>query len=181
MSMESTWDVPQWYVVQTHPKQEDRADSNLKAWKIQTFYPKVRQRRYNEFTGAPTYLTRPLFPRYLFARFKINDLYHKIRFTRGVHSLVSFSGHPTPVDGLIIEIIESSIADDGFVRLGEIFKPGDEVVIKEGPLRAFKGVFERDMQDSERVRILLQTVDYQAHLVIDREQVMKLASAGIGA
>jgi transcriptional antiterminator RfaH len=181
MNPELTWDIPHWYVVQTHPKQEDRADSNLRAWKIQTFYPKVRQRRYNEFSGAPTYLTRPLFPRYIFARFKINDHYHKIRFTRGVHSLVSFSNYPTPVDETIIEIIKSTIAEDGFVRLGDTLKPGDEVVIKEGPLRAFTGVFEREMQDSERVRILLQTVDYQAHLVIDREQVKKIASVGIGA
>jgi hypothetical protein len=34
-----------WYVIQTKPKQEDRADLNLRAWKIETFAPTLKERR----------------------------------------------------------------------------------------------------------------------------------------
>ena len=62
------------------------------------FNPKTKERRYNQFVNAPTYVTKPLFPRYIFAQFKVDDLYHKVRFNRGVYSVVSFGEGPTPID-----------------------------------------------------------------------------------
>jgi transcriptional antiterminator RfaH len=179
MNGEDMFETLCWYVIHTHPRQEDRADSNLRAWKVETLAPKTRGRRYNNFTGESSYLTRPLFPRYIFARFKIHDLYHKVRFTRGIENLVSFNGYPTPVAEEIIAAIQSRIRSDGFVALGEEFEPGDEVVIKDGPFRSFSGIFERDMNDADRVRILLQTVGYQAHIQIDRDKIKKLDHSAV--
>ncbi len=112
-------DMIRWYVIHTHPKQEDRAGSNLKVLGVPIFNPKTRERRYNQFANVPTYVTKPLFPRYIFAQFKINDLYHKVRFTRGVYSVVSFGEGPTPIDEEIITLIRSNIKEDGFVRIDE--------------------------------------------------------------
>ena len=36
------------------------------------------------------------------------------------------------------------------------------------------GVFDREMPDSDRVRILLNTVSFQAHIVVDRAVVKKV-------
>ena len=177
MNFDATWESPLWYVVQTHPKQEDRADINLRAHSVETFLPKIRDRRYNKFTGAPSFITRPLFPKYMFARFKINDLYHLIRYTRGVHSLVSLSSGPIPVNEGVIASIRGRMDSNGLVKLGDEFEPGDEVQIMGGSYESFTGVFERNMQDDERVRILLHTVNYQAHIIIERELVKKKAVA----
>ena len=78
---------------------------------MQTFNPKIRGRRYNQFVIAPTYVAKSLFPRYIFAQFKINDLYHKVRFTRGIYSAVNFRGSPTPIDKEIIMLIRSNMTD----------------------------------------------------------------------
>ena len=67
MSVEAVDNASEWYVVHTHLKQEGRANNNLKIWGVKTLYPKLRSRRVNEFTGAVTYITKPLFPRYIFA------------------------------------------------------------------------------------------------------------------
>ena len=91
-------DMTHWYVIHTHPKQEDRVCSNMKVLGVPIFNPKTKERRYNQFVNAPTYVTKPLFPRYIFAQFEVNDLYHKVRFSRGVHSVVSFGEGPTPID-----------------------------------------------------------------------------------
>jgi transcriptional antiterminator RfaH len=167
-------DVTRWYVIHTHPKQEDRADSNLKVLGVPVFNPKTKERRYSQFVIVPTYVTKPLFPRYIFARFKINDLYHKVRFTRGVYRVISFGDGPTPIDEEIIALIQSNMKEDGFVRIYEEIGPGDKVIVKYGPLKNFAGIFEREMKDTDRIRILLETVSYQAHIEIEKDMVKKV-------
>src|SRR5215216_1172190 len=97
---------PYWYAVYTNPQQEGRAESNLWAWRVETFNPKLRERRYNQYSGKPVRVTKPLFPRYIFARFKARDLLHKVWFTRGVHSVVGCGNIPSPVDDQIIDLIQ---------------------------------------------------------------------------
>jgi transcriptional antiterminator RfaH len=137
------------------------------------FSPKIRERRYNQFSIAPTYVTKPLFPRYIFAQFKVNDLYHKVRFTRGVNSVVSFGESPTPIAEEVITLILSNTKEDGFVRIDEQIRPGDRVMVIDGPLKNFAGIFEREMKETDRIKILLETVSYQAHVEIERYMVKK--------
>ena len=165
-----------WYVIHTNPRQEDRAYENLAAWRVETFLPKVRECRHNPYTGKTTYIVKPFFPRYIFARFCAGDLFHKIRFTRGIHSIVSFGDSPTPVDDQLLNAIKARVDGEGYVRLGEELQAGDEVTIKSGLLRNFSGVFERYMKEGDRVMILLEAVSYQAHLVIERQMIERLAS-----
>jgi transcriptional antiterminator RfaH len=141
---------------------------------VPIFNLKTRERRYNQYTNVPSYITKPLFPRYIFARFKINDLYHKVRFTRGVSSVVSFGEEPTPIDEEVIALIQSHVKEDGFVRINEEIRPGDRVIVKDGPLKNFAGIFEREMKDTDRVRILLEVVSYQAHVEIGRDMVKRV-------
>jgi len=173
MSIERGEDVFRWYVVHTNPKQEERANNNLQAWGIETLYPKLRMRRYNQFTGAPIYITPPLFPQYLFAKFNARNQLSKIWFTRGVHNVVSFGGHPASVDEEIIEIIRARIDENGFVRIEENLKRGDHVVVKAGPLRNLIGIFERELDEKQRIVILLEAISYQGRLVVNRDLVQK--------
>ena len=167
-----------WYVVRTHLKQEDRAEGNLKLQTIEIFAPKLQEARCNEFTRKITYLRKSLFPRYLFARFDLDQSLHRVRFTRGVHSVVSLGHPPTAVSDEIITAIRARIGKDGFVKLGQRarsdLRPGDEVKIKSGPLESFIGIFEREMKDAERVMVLLKTITFQAHIVIESQLLEKI-------
>lgn len=164
-----------WYVLQTKPRQEDRAESNLNAWRVETFVPKIKERQYCQYAGKARYLVKPLFPGYIFARFDADVLLHKVRFTRGVHRVVSMGAYPSPVDNEIIQIIRCRQGEDGFVSLGEEFRPGDKVVVREGPLRDFIGIFEGKCNDEKRVSILLTTVSYQTHFVVAREAIKRVS------
>lgn len=177
---EASGDILSWYVVHTHPQQEERASVNLRTWGIETLTPKVRVNKYNEFTNKLTRLSKHMFPSYIFSRFRYNAEYHRVRFTRGVHSVLTFTGTPTPVEDEIIDLIRSRIGPDGFVKtLEELeeLRAGDRVIIKDGRFKDFYGVFDRELQDSERVRILLNTVNFQAHVVVDRALVHKCSMA----
>lgn len=168
MSSPTNISFPRWYIIHTRPKSEDTAHANLSAWGIESFNPRVREPRCNEFNGNPTLRSKPLFPRYIFARFDVESLLHKIAYTRGAQNVVSFGGVPVPVDDLHVELIQSRIGKDGFVRMNDSLKSGDHVAVKAGPFKEFSGVFDRVIKDSDRVRILLTTVKYQASISIER-------------
>lgn len=173
MSYQNAGNNARWYAVKTRPKQENRAESNLVAWNIETLSPKVRERCKHPYLDTSIYVTKPLFPGYLFARFDADTLLHKIWFTRGVQSVVSFGGEVTPIEDEIIEFIQAQVNEEGFVNIGEPLQMGDKVRITDGPLKSLVGIFEHELKDSERVMILLETVSYQGRLVVARDHVTK--------
>lgn len=172
MGRELSVDTPNWYAIHTHPRQEIRADSNLRAWRVETLAPMLKTD--GSGGGALLKVVKPLFPRYIFARFKASELLHKVTYTRGVNSVVSFGGNPTPVDDLIIDTIRSRITEDGYVRLYEKLEAGDAVVIKAGPFKDFKGIFEREIRHTDRVMLLLDAINYQSRIEIPRGMVQKI-------
>nr|AKA59484.1 transcriptional activator RfaH [uncultured bacterium AZ_379] len=166
-------DRRRWYVLQTKPKQEARADSNLRRWGIETFAPKVRELDRSR-AGETSYRVGPLFPNYLFARFDAAVLLAKIRLTRGIQRVVGLGEFATPIDDDIISLIQSRIGDDGFVRPSELHA-GDTVEIVKGPLRSLVGIFERHTSARERVVILLTTLGCQARVVVAKAAIQKAA------
>jgi transcription elongation factor/antiterminator RfaH len=171
MSCAIVTDIPSWYAIYTHPKKENRAEENLQAWNVETFFPRIRDCRFNEFTSEPSYFIKPLFPRYLFARFALNNMLHKIRFTRGVHSVVCVGNDPAPVNDSVINIIAAQIDATGFVKIGADLEPGAKVVIQAGPFRGLTGIFEREASPDDRIRILLDCVSFRACAEVERIHV----------
>jgi transcription elongation factor/antiterminator RfaH len=168
-------DIPRWYAIHTQPKQEKRAEMNLKAWNVETFFPRIRDCRFNEFTGEPSHIVKPLFNRYLFARFAVNNLLHKIRFTRGVHSVVCIGSEPAQVDDRVIDIIAAQIDEVGFVKIGADLELGAKLLIQGGPFKGLTGIFEREANAADRIKILLDCVHFQARVEVDKNHVKVLA------
>ena len=162
-----------WYVIYTKTNEEDRAERNLSAWGLKTFYPRIKKKQLNEFSGKAIYFSRPLFSRYLFVHFDAEALLHKVCNSRGVQKVLCLDSAPVPVDDHIIELIQSKVGDDGFVRLDETFAPGDKVSIKDGSLRGINGVFDRTLKDKNRVMILLTAINYQASVIVERGLVQR--------
>jgi len=168
-------DTPSWFAIYTNGKQEVRAFHNLQAWGLESFNPMVKEYRRNQFTGIASFVSRPLFPRYIFSRFNARTLLHKVTFTRGVQRVVSFDGKPTPVDDEVIAFLKVRVGDDGFINLRSPLKAGDKVRISEGPWKALEGVVERDVKASERVMLLLTAIKFQGRLTIERDWLEKIA------
>lgn len=157
-----------WYAIRTKPHQEERAAENLTSWGIATLAPRLK--------GNAGRRDSHLFPGYIFAHFDGLKMLHKIHFTRGVAYVVNFGGVPAPINDEVIREICARMDGNGVVRKTPALNPGDEVVIRSGPLRNFVGVFERDLPATERVQILLRTVAYSAHAEVARLDVAKMAS-----
>ncbi|HEV7397291.1 MAG TPA: transcription termination/antitermination NusG family protein [Pyrinomonadaceae bacterium] len=163
-----------WYVIKTQPKQETRAECNVRAWGINTFHPKISERSANPFTGLMSYVIKPLFSRYIFAKFDVNSTYRRMCFTRGVHSVVNFGNGPVSVADEIIKLIQSRVGEDGLVKLDNELSQGDLVMIDSGPLRDMVGVFQHDIKGTDRVAILLTAISYQGRVLIEKDLVKKI-------
>jgi transcriptional antiterminator RfaH len=174
MSCATVAAIPSWYAIHTHSKQEKRAESNLKAWNVETFLPRIMDYHLNEFTGEPSYFIKPLFPGYPFARFALSNMLHKVRFTRGVHSVVCIGSNPTQVDESVIKIISTQIDESGFVKIGADLEPGAKVLIQAGPFKGLTGIFEREASAADRIKILLDCVSFQAQVEVETKHVKAL-------
>jgi transcriptional antiterminator RfaH len=169
-----------WYAVHTKPRQEERAEHNLRtlnvrALNVETFSPKVRERRFVSSINRPVYIAKPLFPNYIFARFDSSAMLHKVWFTRGVDSVVNFGQTPAIVPDEIITLIQLQMGIEGFVEIGQEIAVGDKVRIKGGPLNNFVGVFERNASAATRIKLMLSAVTYQCRIEIERDLIEKVS------
>lgn len=160
-----------WYAIYTKPKQEDRVEENLSRASIEVFNPKLRRKKF--IRGKYEQVIQPLFPCYIFARFDSTTLYHMVKYTRGIRGLIGNPGSPWPVSEDIIKIIKSRMNEEGLIVIRPDIKIGDKVEITEGPFIGFIGIFEREMKDKDRVIVLLNTIEYQARVEIERETLKK--------
>ena len=156
-----------WFAVQTKPSQEDTAAFNLGRMGLDLFLPKV-------LVGSRKGRTKPLFPRYLFARFCPLRYMHLIIYARGVSQIVC-SGHtPLPVDVSIIDSIRDRVGPDGVLNLSfDVFQPGDRITVKDCPFSGNTGIFERETDECKRVVILLEAIHYQARVVVDKTYIAR--------
>src|SRR5476651_2409067 len=97
-----------WYLIQTKPRQEARAEEHLQRQHFECYRPLK--------AGAPKKRTpraaseEELFPGYLFIRMdQVHDNWYPIRSTRGVARIVTFGAQPVPVHDELIEQIRQRL------------------------------------------------------------------------
>ncbi len=151
-----------WFVVQTNPKEEERALAHLAEKGLELFFPRIRVVRFRRFKARQA--IRPLFPSYLFARFNYPEEYPQVVWTRGVRRVLGTGGEPTSVPDEVIATIQSQMDPQGLVRVGRRLRPKDRVRIISGPFKDLLGIFERDLDDQGRVEILLGVLGFQARV-----------------
>ena len=161
--------MAEWYVVHTHPRQEDRAMRNLLLWGIELLALRVRAPR--NVGGF-----EPLFPGYVFARFDITSMLHNVRFTRGIHSVLTFGGKPAQVHDDVIAMCRSRIGQDGYIQITPKFQMNELVVIQSGAFRGITAVFEKEMPGRQRVSVLLRALSWQARVELDVNQIARAVS-----
>jgi transcriptional antiterminator RfaH len=161
-----------WYVIRTHPRQEFRAAQNLQAGGIDVFLPRMSARRSR--CGQRHTESVPLFPQYLFARFDPEVRLHDVAFTRGVQAPLRVGGTLAVIEDVALDFLRSRVQADGLIRVGEPLRPGDKIVIEEGPFEALIGVVERFCPDQERVIVLLTTVKASLRLDLEAHSVRRL-------
>lgn len=151
-----------WYAIYTKPKREDSVSFLLKNFNIEVLNPKLKTKKFRR--SKLTDVIEPLFPCYIFANFNKEKYAHIIAYTRGVRYIVG-KENPKEINEKIINILKSNMDANNTVTIKPPkFKRGERVYIREGPLKDFYGIFERELKSSERVLILLETINYKVEI-----------------
>ena len=160
-----------WYAIHTKPRQESIAQASFEQEGIETFFPKLRRKR--TIRRKYQWTVGPLFPNYLFARFDIVKSGRFAAYARGVHKIVGFGGKAVVVDDPIIETIMAHCEENTVTLPPPELKPGDNVEIQEGPFCGLRGIFQRELSDSQRVVILLHSIGAGARVEVMRDKLEK--------
>ena len=150
---------PQWFLIYTKPRQEERAKENLENQGFETFLPMIA---YEKIKQPKLYSLKPMFPRYLFTKFNLekNNWAH-IKSTRGVSHVITFGDKLTEVPNSVMDYLKSKVDDNDVLKLQttrKTFQKGDELVIKQGVFQGKDATF-LSMSGKERVRVLLSLMN----------------------
>lgn len=159
--------MKRWFVVNTKPKNEERAAENLSKGGIEVIAPKLRCKRYKN--NHLVYVVEQMFPGYIFAHFHPLYEFHLVKYTRGVRTVLSFGQRLVPLDDEVIDYIRSRLKDGIAIPEGRVFKEGEKVLIKDGPFKGLSGIFEKELKGRERAMILLDCIQYAARMEIDKD------------
>ena len=161
-----------WYVVQSKPREESRAEHFLKEKGLKTYLPLMEVVSVKGFRSAAK--EKPLFPGYLFCRFDPKGSLAYVRWTKGVVKILPQSVNPVPVENEVIEAIRSLGQKDGIIRKKPL-KKNDRVRIARGSMKHIQGIFDHWTSDQGRVRVLLNFVNYQAKVELHHSLVERVA------
>jgi len=164
--------APCWYAIYTKPAKEDLAVEYISRLGLEAFNPKIKKSQ--KVWGVLREINAPLFPCYVFARF--SEFYmHSVRYARGVRRIVGTGEIPTPIDERIIDCIRSRSVEEQSYGKSSAIKPGDTVVINCGLFYGLEGIVLEELNDKERVRILLNTIEWQARVLVEKRRIEKTA------
>lgn len=157
-----------WHLVQTKPRQEAMALTQLQRQGYECYMPmlaveKLRRQRLQT-------VVEPMFPRYLFVQLDHGEggkSWSPIRSTPGVQGLVRFRERAASVGAEIIDLLRRREVCNAPKPL---FQAGDMVLITQGPLAGFEAVFQ--MSDAnQRACILLEILSRPVEVRIQREHL----------
>ena len=150
---------PQWFLIYTKPRQEERAKENLENQGFETFLPMIA---YENISQPKSFSLEPMFPRYLFIIINVErDNWTHIKSTRGVSHLVVFGDKFAEVPNSVVAFLKTRVDDNDIVKqkvTRQEFQKDDKLVIKEGVLKGKEATF-LSKTGKERVRILLKLMN----------------------
>ncbi len=163
----------QWYAIRSKPNKENFLAQQLESTGIDVFFPYIRVTPVNPRSRK----IRPYFPNYLFARIDLDVVKASIlRWMPGTSGIVSFDGVPASVPELLIDTIRRQIDYLAVFeqQLKDDIKPGDLVVIQEGPFAGYNAIFDIGVSGKDRVRVLLDFLQKrQVPLELEKRQIRR--------
>lgn len=161
-----------WYCIQTKQYKEHWVAQQLTEACDEVYVPMLRQ--FRTVRRQRKWVTEPLFPRYLFARFPVHERYRAVRYTSGVTSVLSTrEDGPIEVDETLIEALRAT-AVDGYVEIQpDPFCPGEELEIIAGPFQQLRALFQEELKAGERVAVLLELLSSWVRVELPQAYIQK--------
>jgi transcription antitermination factor NusG len=172
---------PRWYVLRSHPHQEEALARELEARHIEVFFPRLRVNPVNPRARK----VRPYFPGYLFIHANLETIgasyFQWMPYASG---LVSFSDLPPSVPDKLILALKNRLAeiDTAGGEILDALRSNQLVAIESGPFAGYEAVFDVRIPGSARVRVLLRMLNArQVPLELNAGQIRPIQARKKGA
>jgi len=144
-----------WYVMHSKPQKEALLRERLRIQRIEVFLPSIRVKPVNPRARKE----QPFFPGYLFVHVDLENIpISELRRIPGSIGLVCYGGEAAYVGDALIRAIQKQVEElnDSANNYVDRFRPGDLVVINDGPFATYKAMFDSRLSGSDRVFVLLE-------------------------
>ena len=166
--------MTRWYVMHSKPRKEMFLRERLRIQRFEVYLPTIRVKPVNPRARKE----QPFFPGYLFVHVDLEKIpISEFRGIAGSIGLVCYGGEPAYVGDLLIRELQKQVEEitDSANRYVDRFRPGDLVVIKDGPFATYKAMFDCRLSGSDRVRVLLELLqDQKIRLELSGRQLQLL-------
>ena len=163
-----------WYCIQAKPQKEEFAARYCTdVLGLEAYFPKLKERRI--IRRVKRTVLRPLFPSYLFCRLDQTTHYRAVRYAPDVIDVVQFGDAPTPVADEVIHELKSWTANGvEATDMEPPLLPGNVVRITGGVMQGLNAVILHEMDDRERVAVLLSILNCGARMIVDRPHLERV-------
>jgi len=155
-----------WYALRSKARKEEVVWRQVRTQGYEVFCPRLKVQPVNPRARK----MKPYFPGYMFVYVDIDQV-GLSAFQWMPHSmgLVCFGDEPAIVPDNLVYAIRRRI-DEISAAGGELFdglRPGDKVLISEGPFAGYEAIFDARIAGSERVRVLLLLLNSQRQVPLE--------------
>ena len=160
-----------WFIISSKPKQE--FDAEKSAYPGCQRLPAGLQQKDQEKQDQDR-PGRSLFSGYLFAQFDLHEYYQKVKYTRGVKTILGYNEYLWTIADEKIRDIRSR-ESNGLVVLHKRenrFRKGDRILIDEGDFEGWEGIFQEELPDRERAIIMLTNVKFSSKLILPKKYLV---------
>lgn len=160
----------EWYAVMVKPHFEKATSGLISQKGYETYLPlTTSQRKWSDRTKI---INSPLFPRYLFARFALDEQVQILR-TAGVQKIVGFASRPTAIPVSEIESLRTLTNSGIAPQECDYLSGGHKVVVCKGPLSGMVGALVRTKTNC-RVVVSIQLLQRSVYVEVDRADISPL-------
>jgi transcription antitermination factor NusG len=162
-----------WYALVVKPQHEVRVFEGLNGLaEIEGFLPTYKDKRI--WSDRVKILDAPLFPGYVFARFRYPARRVPVLRVAGVRSIVGFGNAPSPLAEEEIITIRTVVNSAFPVRPWPFLRAGQRVRIEHGPLRGVEGIV-LEQKDEWRMVVSVELLQRSISVLLDRSVLRRSA------
>lgn len=162
-----------WFCLRTQWKHEHIAAGHLRQIEgVEVFNPRLRFQRTTRCRQV--WVTEPMFPNYLFARFDWKHLLNRVNYAPNVTGVVHFGTRWPTVPDSVLETLRAFLGPEEVQMISKDFKPGEKVELVGGAFHGLEAVVTQVMPGKQRVSVLMDFLGRQTTVEITTRSILKM-------
>mgnify|MGYP001227599471 CR=1 FL=1 len=159
-----------WIALYTKPRHEKVVYQKLEKKGFEVYLPLIKLKR--AWKDREKWIDQPLFKSYVFVNIELKNSLFLLN-TSGVVKIVKFGNKIIPVQNDDIKSLKILLKGNFDVQPIDYFLHGDKVIVKNGPLRGFKGEIIQ-FQNKHRLMIRIDSIQNSVSIQIEKKFLKKI-------